>query len=355
MGEELARKKRVRAGHKGSTTRMITKVEELPSGAEAPDPLTLKQLGMSLREKLEVIKTLDGEILEHVVEEADLADEIDRADLYKEKIYSTLIKIDGVVAAVSKPTPAVKEVTTSSAPPPTTKVRLPKLTIKPFSGNVTAWTTFWDSYNSTIHENAELSDIEKFNYLRSLLTHGAAEAISGLTLTAANYKEAIQILTKRYGNKQQIVNKHMEQLLRIDTVSSQHDVKGLRRLYDTVESNVRNLTSVGVKSEAYGALLSSVLMSKLLAELKLIVSRQIGEEEEWKLDSLMKVVESEIRARECTSSMESREGRRPTREHSTGAALLAGGSTPPSCCFCKQEHPYVIALTSSMSKPENKP
>lgn len=62
MGEELARKKRVRAGHKDSTTKMITKVEELLSKPEAPDPLTLKQLGMKLREKLEVIKTLDREI-----------------------------------------------------------------------------------------------------------------------------------------------------------------------------------------------------------------------------------------------------------------------------------------------------
>ena len=59
MGEELVRKKRVRAGHKSSTTRMIAKVEELLSAMEAPGGLTLKQLGMSLKEKLEVIKTLD--------------------------------------------------------------------------------------------------------------------------------------------------------------------------------------------------------------------------------------------------------------------------------------------------------
>ena len=339
MGEELVRKKRVRAGHKSSTTRMIAKVEELLSATEAPGGLALKQLGMSLKEKLEVIKTLDSEILE-LVEETDLADEIDQADLYKEKIYSALMKIDSAVVAVTKPTSAVKDAAaTSSTPAPTHKVRLPKLTIKPFSGNVTAWTTLWDSYNSTIHENPDLSDFEKFNYLRSFLVHGAAEAISGLTLTAANYKEAIQILTKRYWNKQQIVIKHLDQLLPMDAVSSQHDVKGLRRLYDTIESNVRNLTSVGVKSEAYGALLSSVLMSKLPPELRLIVSRQIGEEEEWKLDALMKVIESEIRARERSSGRESKEACRPTKEHSTCATLLGGVSTPPSCCFCKQEHP----------------
>ena len=90
--------------------------------------------------------------------------------------------------------------------------------------------------------------------------------------------------------------------------------------------------------EAYGALLSSVLMSKLPTELKLIVSRQIGEEEEWKLDALLKVIETEIRGRERSASMESKESCRPTKEHLTGATLLTRGSSTPSCCFCKQEH-----------------
>ena len=48
----------------------------------------------------------------------------------------------------------------------------------------------------------------------------------------------------------------------------------LRRFYDIAESNGRNLTSLRVKLETYGALLLSVLMSKLPADQKLIVSRR---------------------------------------------------------------------------------
>ena len=44
-----------------------------------------------------------------------------------------------------------------------------------------------------------------------MVTHGALEAISGLTLTGANYDETIEILQKRFGNKQLIINKHMKQ------------------------------------------------------------------------------------------------------------------------------------------------
>ena len=121
---------------------MIAKVEELLAKAEAPDYLTLTQLGMSLREKLEVIKSLDREILE-LVKEDDLVDKIDQADLYKEKFYSTLIKIDGITAIIAKPLlsaakdTAVAATPHASSPTHTHKVRLPKLTIKPFSGNVT--------------------------------------------------------------------------------------------------------------------------------------------------------------------------------------------------------------------------
>ena len=59
--------------------------------------------------------------------------------------------------------------------------------------------TFWDSYNSSIHSNSSLSDVDKFNYLVSLVESSAAEAIAGLTITAANYVgRAIATLKKRF-------------------------------------------------------------------------------------------------------------------------------------------------------------
>ena len=71
---------------------------------------------MSLREKLEVIKTLDWEILE-LVKDDDLVDKIDQADPYKENFYFTMIKIDGVTAAVTKPPPSAAKDTAAAATP----------------------------------------------------------------------------------------------------------------------------------------------------------------------------------------------------------------------------------------------
>ena len=84
------------------------------------------------------------------------------------------------------------------------KVKLPKLVLNRFNGDLTKWSTFWDSSESSVHNNPSLSGVDKFNYLHTLLEGTTSEAISGLKLTSANYEEAIAVLKKRFGNKQQI-------------------------------------------------------------------------------------------------------------------------------------------------------
>ena len=74
------------------------------------------------------------------------------------------------------------------------KPKLPKLQLPKFAGDITKFRTFWDSFNSAIHCNNELSAIDKFNYLKALLEGPAAQAIQGLTLSKANYTAAIELI-----------------------------------------------------------------------------------------------------------------------------------------------------------------
>ena len=146
--------------------------------------------------------------------------------------------------------------------------------MKKFDGEVSTWPTFWDAFESSIHKNPKLAPIDKFNYLNSLLMKPALDAISGLSLTASNYEEAIAILKKRFGNKLQIINRHMDILVNVSPVINE-DTRKLRKLYDTLESHVRSLKSLGLPSDSYGSLLSSITMNKLPQELRLIISREI--------------------------------------------------------------------------------
>ena len=228
MSEDLAKKKRIRAGHRASTTRTLTKVNDALA-AETADEAKLSQLKLTLEEKLTTLKLLDGEIVE-LTEEDALATEIERADDYNSEIYAALVRIDKALKLATSPAPPIhvptREVTPARAPE--SNMRLPKLSIKPFNGDITQWTTFWDSFKSAIHENPALSDIDKFNYLSSLLEHSVKESIAGLTLTASNYKEAVSILEKRFGNTQQIISRHMDLLLNLEPVSAAHQLRNLR-------------------------------------------------------------------------------------------------------------------------------
>lgn len=64
-----------------------------------------------------------------------------------------------------------------------TQVKLPKLDLRKFDGDISKWPSFWNAFESSVHNNTKLAPIDKFNYLNSLLVKSASEAISGLSLT----------------------------------------------------------------------------------------------------------------------------------------------------------------------------
>ena len=244
--------------------------------------------------------------------------------------------------AESSPVTLTTAVTTPIPTPavvPALGVRLPKLTIQPFDGNMTLWTSFWDSFDSAIHQNTGLNEVDKFNYLRSLLRGSARDAISGLMLTEANYTEAIAVLRRRFGNKQQIITKHMDILMNAEAVTSPHNVPALRHFHDVVESNVRSLKALGVAAETYGSLLATVLMNKLPNDLRLIIGRKIGEAD-WQLDTIMTELLQEIEARERvrpqSASVQSNQKKGGGKVPPTAATLLLGDK--PQCCYCNQNH-----------------
>ncbi len=135
-----------------------------------------------------------------------------------------------------------------------------------------------------------------------------------MSLTAANYEEAIGILKRRFGNKQQIISRHMDVLMKTESVSSHTNVKALRHLYDVVESNIRSLKSLGVTADSYGSLLASVIMNKLPNELQLIIGRKIGDDN-WNLEFILQELLQEIETRERTAGSTTTDSSSQPKDH----------------------------------------
>ena len=278
MEEQLSRKRRVRAGHRASVSRIISQVYENMEGSDDPERKLSKarQQDNALKEKLQVLRTLDSEILELTVADDDVVEEIQKADEYAERLQLALIDLERVLKeSKSRPSspgvrqpenrplsPGVRQPENRPSSPggrqsgmfgqeqviingseqtsrsairgtstrsefkaepwaevagysqvnremiasPTNlsieacesqsnyghntrpRIKLPKLTLRKFNGDITNWITFWDSYESTIHLNPELSAVDKFNYLTSLVEKTAAETIAGLSVTSLTMK-----------------------------------------------------------------------------------------------------------------------------------------------------------------------
>ena len=176
-------------------------------------------------------------------------------------------------------------------------------------------------------------------------------AISGLELSNENYKEAVSLLSDRFGSKQVVITHHMDTLLQIVPVKTGTDVKQLRAIYDKIEVNVRGLQSLGIKPDQYGCLLVPVIMSKVPEDIRLIILRQFSSEK-WTFEVLLKCFKQELEAREkcvaVSKSSRKEEGSKGS-DHGSGnggsSRALNTNSNPSGegsgikCTFCKDSHP----------------
>lgn len=88
-------------------------------------------------------------------------------------------------------------------------VKLPKLIIDKYNGDVSRWLEFWSQYETAVHTNDARCKREKFTYLKTYLSGPAAKAVAGPMLTDANYDSAITLLQSRFGRKDLVISAHM--------------------------------------------------------------------------------------------------------------------------------------------------
>ena len=95
----------------------------------------------------------------------------------------------------------------------TPTIKLPKLELQKFNGNILRWQEFWDSFEASIHRNPNLQPVDKFNYLRAELEGDASAVISGLELTNSNYEVAVNLLQERFGRDELMMDAHYSALM----------------------------------------------------------------------------------------------------------------------------------------------
>ena len=118
-------------------------------------------------------------------------------------------------------------------------VKLPTINIKSFDGEKQEnWNTFIDSCERAIDKNDTLPEIQKMDYLKNLVEGKAVTIISSIKLANENYNICLNLLKERYEDKQLMIHSHTSKLLKLENITGNKDVSGLRKLFDTIDIRV---------------------------------------------------------------------------------------------------------------------
>ncbi|GBM03663.1 hypothetical protein AVEN_134897-1 [Araneus ventricosus] len=292
-----------RSSVRSSITKLVQRVQAL--GEETEDLNSLSELLELIETKEEILKKYDSEVEDLITDPEKFKVELKGSEEYDDKILSAKIKLKSKLKTFTEKT--VQESHSSLnksniSENAASALKLPKLEIPRFSGD-SNFMEFFGCFDSAIGSNDSLSKIEKFQYLKSLLSPPAYNVVAGFELNEKNYDSCLELLKQRYGRIDFIINSYMSKLLNLEPVRNSSHVKSLRRLYDEIEVNIRNLRALNVTEGSYGHLLNPLLLKLLPQDLVLEFHRGRSKDKNCEVSEIMTFLRNEVESREISESV----------------------------------------------------
>ncbi|KFM71372.1 hypothetical protein X975_16590, partial [Stegodyphus mimosarum] len=153
-------------------------------------------------------------------------------------------------------------------------VKLPKLSLPTFTGNVYEWITFNDLFKAAVHNNDNLSKGQKLQYLLSALKGDALRVVKSIPVSDQNYEVAWSLLEERFSNHREQVFAHIKRFMSIPPIHSE-SASALLNLVDFTFKCTRALEILEHKIDGFAEIMFAyVLLQKLDASTKLWFERE---------------------------------------------------------------------------------
>ncbi|XP_055590340.1 uncharacterized protein LOC129742466 [Uranotaenia lowii] len=173
-------------------------------------------------------------------------------------------RVKGFLLAVNKnaSTPCPPPASSSSHFPASSHIRLPDVKLPVFNGSLDQWLNFHDLFLSLVHSSGDLSNIQKFYYLRSSLSGDALKLIQTIAISASNYPVAWNLLVEHFQNPSRLKQTYVDSLFEFSQLKKE-SASDLHSLVERFEANVRILKQLGEKTEYWDVLLIRMLSIRL--------------------------------------------------------------------------------------------
>lgn len=140
------------------------------------------------------------------------------------------------------------------------QVRLPKIEIPAFSGDIRDWNDFQNLFKNLVHENASLSNVQRLYYLKTAMKGPALDLVKDFPISDANYPEAWSSLCARYDNKRATIRAHFRDFFSLPKLKNEREIQ---ELLDNSAKSLRSLKALGENVDQWSTILSYWLTTRL--------------------------------------------------------------------------------------------
>lgn len=225
----------------------------------------------------------------------------------------------------------------SRADLPYMQLKLSKVELPTFNGDIIQWPAFRDQFRDMIDENPRLTDLVKLHQLRTHLTHDALETVNGYKFTGANYAAAWADLKRRYDRNDLIIEEYIRRFIELPVLSQYPHGKKYTEVVDATHQMLRALPNWGIDVTSWDPILKFMIQTKLDDNTRRLWKQHIGRREQVPLAELIDFLE--IRALEV----------QPTQSDKVRQMFLSTDNKrqmrkvhhieTKACVNCRGEHP----------------
>ncbi|XP_077266386.1 uncharacterized protein LOC143899738 [Temnothorax americanus] len=206
------------------------------------------------------------------------------------------------------------------------------------TGSFEDWYSFKDTFEKLIHQNGDVSVIEKFHYLRSSLKDKAAEIIQSLDTTTDNYDDAWAAVKNRYDNKRWTIQRHIKAIFDAPAINKENHL-ALRELLDTIFKHLRALKALDRPTESWDDLIVHIVVSKL--DIPTSKAWEISLDDDVPdLKTLMQFLSKRCQALEAIHAKTHNNATNNTQKQGKhkGTSVANVATSNLSCPLCKENH-----------------
>uniref|UniRef100_A0A8D8YFY3 Peptidase aspartic putative domain-containing protein n=1 Tax=Cacopsylla melanoneura TaxID=428564 RepID=A0A8D8YFY3_9HEMI len=225
--------------------------------------LKIRSVGLSFLEKIRNIDHVQKCFMDTLVQINELECAADPTFVPDFKPAQALLDLIGAIQYQGK---LLSEYESNQVMPETKvsppRVFLPALELPTFNGtNPWEWEVFFVTYKSMIHDNNDLTNDQKVQYLVSKLGGKALSVCAGIPCIGSNYKQIYDALIERYSDKRVLASFYLDQMLNFQPLKSE-SVHEMNLFIDRFCAAVKGLKTLDIPDLA-GFIISHIGSCKL--------------------------------------------------------------------------------------------